>query len=64
MPLSWIIKFLSWTFGVFSFPSREPEDAEVTENISNRGRIGNLQLSTQDITDLVAFLNTLTDGAF
>jgi len=46
------------------YNSRESEDAEVTENISNRGRIGNLQMSTQDITDLVAFLNTLTDGAF
>ena len=35
--------------------------AEVTENV-NKEELGNLGLSDREIDDLVAFLNTLTDG--
>lgn len=34
---------------------------EVSENI-NTDEMGNLQLTNQEIEDLVAFLHTLTDG--
>lgn len=37
--------------------------AEVNANISRRGGIGNLRLSDNDIQDLVAFLNALSDNA-
>lgn len=46
------------------YNSRNISDAEVTDNITNRGGIGNLNLSNQDMSDLIAFLNTLTDGEF
>jgi cytochrome c peroxidase len=35
---------------------------EVPENVFRQMRVGRLGLSTQDVNDLVAFLNTLTDG--
>ena len=34
---------------------------EVAENV-NRDELGNLGLTTSEVEDLVAFLNTLTDG--
>jgi cytochrome c peroxidase len=37
------------------------DSPEVAQNV-NRDELGNLGLSTEDVADLVAFLNTLTDG--
>jgi len=36
--------------------------AEVASNVENGGRIGELRLSANDVSDLVAFLQTLSDG--
>jgi len=36
--------------------------AEVATNVDNGGRIGELGLSANDVSDLVAFLQTLSDG--
>lgn len=35
--------------------------AEITENV-NKEELGNLRLSNQELEDIVAFMNTLTDG--
>jgi cytochrome c peroxidase len=50
---------------VVEFYSRRDVDAvvpEVAQNVDNAGNIGNLNLNPGEIADLVAFLQTLSDG--
>ncbi|MBF0220425.1 MAG: hypothetical protein HQL49_12985 [Gammaproteobacteria bacterium] len=43
---------------------RDQVPAEVAENVSRLGRIGNLGLNSNEESDLVEFLETLSDGYF
>ena len=43
------------------YNNRNPNDAEVIQNVTNNG-VGNLNLSNVQMQDLVAFLQTLSDG--
>ncbi len=50
---------------VIDFYNRRDLDgipAEVAQNVDNGGNIGNLGLSSSEVQDLVAFLQTLSDG--
>ncbi|MGH1486748.1 MAG: cytochrome-c peroxidase [Cellvibrionaceae bacterium] len=44
------------------YNDRDPNDAEVTRNLTDDENVGNLNLSDQDIADLEAFLRALSDG--
>lgn len=56
--------------GVFSslqevlafYNDRDPNDAEVTRNITDDESVGNLNFNQQQLDDLEAFLRTLSDG--
>jgi cytochrome c peroxidase len=51
---------------VVEFYNRRDVDgvvAEVAQNVDNRGNIGSLNLSSSEVQDLVAFLQTLSDSA-